>query len=518
MRRGPEALQPESMRLGDSFNEPLRVVDHPYIYTPEPLSEFIERKVPVQNRETFAVLTHLALPIAAIHDMLKKTLYPSPARRSNESIAKAAETDPTIFHPFTVVREGWGRQLPTIPYHLLETLPPHLYQCQVILHKAADTTTHREMGRGFREVGTRMFYGDFDGLLRWWVQAPPFPIHLQLGSFESYDDTRFGTKTSFHLNLGVHDEDGTKLYNDILNMFRQQRFFIRDLLDYEPDDEEVVRLEAIQGGLFGALQAEKRFVGEVLPNYPEQRRKWGAKILLILNQYDVRFHGIFESIGRHFSGRAWQELPDKKTLQTLSLAGLFPTEEQAHLWIHLPDARLRLEGMYHVMNEAVAGMLPLIVAARQFERREISEEDFKNLLVVQLGETFVKIDAGAFDAWTKGQDPLVFFEGNEHLARDLIIFGRLIRDEALTLGLHSTIVDFDLRAAVDSLRIMSKLYSELYRSGTKEDARHRVSWDLKCILNTEIFRQMQWAKRAEETKILPINPQSSQDDAQAKAG
>ncbi|MDP3724342.1 MAG: hypothetical protein Q8R11_01775 [bacterium] len=496
--------QGERLRSAFSNEDPANLEQYPYVYMPEPLDQFIETKVPPEHQRTFKILTHLAGPVSDLHAVLKSRFYPEQKRRTNESIEGAAQNNPALLSPYTAVAERFDRTFKVIPFQEHREIEPLLIECQDLLHAAADSSDHLRLRHYLRLLGERIRWGDYLGATKLWVQHEHLPLHVQFGPLESYFDTRFGKKCSFQLTLGVLDEEATRKYTAMRDAFVQEHPLIHELLQYQPAEVGKVTVEAIQAAIYAGVMAEKKFVGEAIPNHPDQQKAWGARILLIPNQYVIRFRDIFYAIQRHIDGRLADEFPSESELRDMSLGGLVNTEEQAHFWIRMEGARDRLKGQYNLLNECVACMLPLTVAARQWSEGRLPERQFRALLIAQMGSTLVKMDQGMFKDSVNIEDPLSAFIGKEHDARNLIIFCRLIRDRAVMVDEFGKIVDIRPKVALDVLQAMCQTYAGLYRSAKVEEVTRFVSWDLSFLLKSETFRMIQHASIGEVVEPVAI--------------
>ncbi len=177
--------------------------------------------------------------------------------------------------------EHRGEQtLYAVPYSL--AYAPELLRASQLLRDAA---THAQVdapdfAQYLRLRATDLLSDDYEAGDAAWVTGTFGNINAQIGSYETYDDKLFGSKTFFGLSLLLRDTQRSEALATAIASLQK----LQDALPYE--DTKRIRSD-IPVGVYNVVadfgQARSTNTATILPNDPDHSRKYGRTILLRYN-------------------------------------------------------------------------------------------------------------------------------------------------------------------------------------------------------------------------------------------
>src|SRR3989344_4794418 len=143
-----------------------------------------------------------------------------PVGISKKEIEKAAEKDPKILDPYTVV-EKVGGKLIAIPYHekYLELLKPVADK----LIQAAKITDNKEFARRLELQAKSLLDGSYNEASKSWMSMKHYILDIVIGPIERYDDKLFFVKTSYQCWVGVLNSDETNKITEFQKIILSSR-------------------------------------------------------------------------------------------------------------------------------------------------------------------------------------------------------------------------------------------------------------------------------------------------------
>ncbi len=476
VERLPRRAQKISNAYSPEFKSGLIFPDMLPIHVPSGVGSteyYLEHHVPKTDREAFAVLIRLAVPVAEMHAIIEQRGGFYPRGWEKPAIVAAARRDPAILDPYTLVDEIGGRLVPTA-FHRHPLFRRQVSECSDILRIAARFSQHDGQKWYLRSIADLLVEGKFDEIVRAWVELPDdMPLRVQIGCFESYGDKVFGRKRAPQLILGVPDRDLSKRYLGYLN-------FVRQTLGYSAEELQRIRLDAILDYCTAGGMARWLFNYEVLPNSEAEVGAFGARIIALHNSHrEYLQEVILPAITKHIHPEALKRrISTREYVNVRSL--LVMGEEFGHLTFRLPDARARLSGAYDFVNEAVARLVILADLSQLYTHQRIKEKTFQAALVSQIASTWGDYDEHVFDSPDVLADPLQL---TAHQLQSLIIYSRLVRHRGIELDEDRKLVAINSAEAAQSLLAAFNDYLAVYRASTESDARVSLLNDARYILS-----------------------------------
>ena len=173
-----------------------------------------------------------------------------------------------------------GGTLYAVPYSV--AYAPQLLRASQLLREAA---THAQadapdFAQYLRLRATDLLSDDYEAGDAAWVTGTFGNINAQIGSYETYDDKLFGSKTFFGLSLLLRDSKRSEALATAIASLQE----LQDALPY--DNTKRIRSD-IPVGVYNVVadfgQARGTNTATILPNDPNHSRKYGRTILLRYN-------------------------------------------------------------------------------------------------------------------------------------------------------------------------------------------------------------------------------------------
>ncbi len=283
-----------------------------------------------------------------------KTVYPwgIEAKEIEAFLAAHPDRRPAILAPRTVVRRAdeasLAADLAALDRHpALDTLHPGLraelealrrapaglyavpysvayadrmVQAHRLLHEAADAVAgdDPELAGYLRNRARDLLSDDYESGDAAWVTAELGHLNVQVGSYETYDDELFGTKTFFSLSLLARRDAETKAVRDAIGSLQA----FEDALPYR--NHKKVR-DRIPVGVYDVVadfgQARGGNTATILPNEAYLARRYGR--IILLRASIMRSPELFE-----VSAGGWRAVIAPPHVEELTAEGSF----QRTLW------------------------------------------------------------------------------------------------------------------------------------------------------------------------------------------
>ncbi len=179
-----------------------------------------------------------------------------------------------------------------------------LMRAHALLNEAADALQKddTEFAKFLRNRARDLLSDDYESGDAAWVTGHFKNLNAQIGSYETYDDELFGTKTFFAFSLLLTRQQETAA-------LRQALKGLQGMEDSLPYDQHKHVREDIPVGVYDVIadfgQARGGNTATILPNESYLARRYGRTILLRANI--MRDPNIFESTNRTFAAAVGEE-------------------------------------------------------------------------------------------------------------------------------------------------------------------------------------------------------------------
>jgi hypothetical protein len=315
------------------------------------------------------------------HKTLGANFYPS--RVSKKEIERAAEKDPKILDPYTVVEKRGGK-LVTIPYHekyaqLLKPIADKLIQ-------AAKITDNKEFSKRLSLQAKSLLDGSYNEASKSWMSMKHYILDIVIGPIERYDDKLFFVKTSYQCWVGVLNKEETNKiteFQKIILSSRRKTLMPTEQVSFF--DKVQSRVDATV--LFSGLIARFRFTGTNLPNDVLLMERYGSEITLFedsLNYWFSRRHlPIFKSVFE----KQFQQSYNEEELRKGSLYNIV-LHELAHTFMRYRDSEKRLGNLFPAIDEIGASVMGIKVCGSLLIKDVISQKDLEHIMVMFIVRLF----------------------------------------------------------------------------------------------------------------------------------
>jgi len=240
-----------------------------------------------------ATLANLRQDISALQDYpVLATLHPGLSQRLARMV-QAPDASVLYAIPYSV---AWA---------------PSMLKAYDLLWEAADLmhAADADFAAYLRLRARDLLTDDYEGGDAAWVAGTFKRLNAQIGSYETYDDTLFGVKTFFGMNVLLHDQARSAALGQALRNLQA----IEDRLPHEPHRR--VRAE-IPVGVYQVIadygQTRGSNTATILPNDADHSRKYGRTIML---RYNIMTNpAIFEQGRRRLAAATEPRFHDDLTL------------------------------------------------------------------------------------------------------------------------------------------------------------------------------------------------------------
>lgn len=230
--------------------------------------------------------------------------YPSDITR--EEFESAAENNPTMKTPFTMIRRDQNGRLIAIPYH--EFFKEHVQQAADSLSQAAGLAESPDFQRFLKLRAEALLTDDYRTSDIAWMDLRDNSLELLIGPMET-EDRLFGIKTAYAGSILIKDkESGDKLsrYKDMLPRFQSSLPIPDQYKQKHPGlDSDIQVYDAFH---FAGLDACYTPTGVAWPADEEVQLQKGIRSLLLRNVMQAKFEAIFMPLADLLISK--EQLPD----------------------------------------------------------------------------------------------------------------------------------------------------------------------------------------------------------------
>lgn len=344
-------------------------------------------KINKNQREVLNLLVEAGKLIADIYNLQENINQPGanfyPRGVSKSEIREAANVDPEILSPYTVVEKKSGK-LVAIPYHIkyAQLLKPIADK----LLKAATITENKDFARNLKIQAKALLDGSYDESTISWMAAKPYILDLVIGPIERYDDRLFFTKTSYQAWVGIMDEATTKRvfkYKDVILSARRKVLMSSEKVDYY--DKVQVRVDDVV--LFSGLIARTQFVGVNLPNDPVLMEKHGSEVTIFKQVNKLRFDTeVFPTYNEIFSS----DFKKQFSAEELEVGSLYLVvlHELAHTYIRYRNSEKNLDDLFPIIDELAAYVMGIKVCGSLLLKEILTDRQLESIIIAFLARSY----------------------------------------------------------------------------------------------------------------------------------
>lgn len=309
--------------------------------------------------------------------------YPTDVTR--QEIEKAAQANPLILSPYSVVERDESGKLIAIPYH--KKYKNLLLPVAQRLIEAAEVPLHR---RDFRQAllmqAKALLNGDYDKAQINWIKNKPYLIDIVIGPIERNEDNLFFVKRAYQAWVGIMNQNVT----DRVNVLKEVVFSARrrQILPSESVDFiKKAQFRIDNTVIFAGLIANYCYTGTTLPNDISLLEKYGSESWVFLpsvwENFEKRHYPLFNLI---FA-------PDFKTSFNKDLLHrgyllMVTMHEITRTLIRYRFAVDRLKELFPVFNEATIESLAVKLTGSLLLKDVISQKEMEAVLVMFLTRMF----------------------------------------------------------------------------------------------------------------------------------
>lgn len=313
-------------------------------------------------------------------------LYPPDATK--EEIKKAAQEDPAILSPFTVVERDSKGNLVAIPYH--EKYEEDLRSIAKFLGEAASISEDGDFARYLKARAKAILTDEYEEAVRLWLSMPESKLDFVVGPIERYLDKLFFAKTAYEGHIHILDPKATERCKKIREVLCVTRESIPAGVKKVPPKWGEVQIRADYTPIFAGWVSRIVPTGQHLPNELEFLEKYGSKLSVYLSSLEYKFerfhYPIFEALfAKEFRRRYPQEVLFKGSMFNILL------HELSHLFHKYENSEKRLENLFPVFDELNAWVSGIRSCRHLIMKGVISQLELEAIIVMHICRAFTDL-------------------------------------------------------------------------------------------------------------------------------
>lgn len=308
--------------------------------------------------------------------------YPHGATK--EEILKAAEENPDILSPYTMVERDKNKKLITIPYHV--KFKTQLEKIARILREAAELSDNRDLTHRLHLQASALLDGSYEVSDIYWVTMKPYKIDVVIGPIDRLDDRLLFKKTSYQAWVGVMDEEKTKRAKIIQRAIydvKRKIFSSSKRVDFL----DKIQLRVDRTSIFAGFFARGMFTSSNLPNDPQLMERYGTEITFFDTSLDVKFNNqhypIFEKVfEKNFQKEYSKELLSEGSFRNVLL------HEIGHSYLRYRDTEERLRELFPIIDELSATIYGIKSCGSLVLKGIMSEKELEAIMIMFICRAF----------------------------------------------------------------------------------------------------------------------------------
>lgn len=307
--------------------------------------------------------------------------YPHDA--STKEVTEAAQKNPAILDPFTVLERSRSNGLVAIPYHL--KYKKKLEPVANLLLEAAKLSKNRDFTRYLRSRAHSLLEGDYQKSEILWLKTETFKFGFVIGPIERYLDKLFFKKCAYQAWVGLIDEKRTQAAENLKRLILESRK--RIIPEAAKVNVSNVGVRVDKTAIFSGLIADFMFTGTNLPNDVNLMEKYGSELTIFETSLALKFREQQFPIFKAIFEKDFQKSYGEKLLYDGSLNCIL-LHELAHSLIRYRDAEYRLGDLFPVIDELYAYILGIKSLGPLFLKGTLTQKELEAVLVMHICRNF----------------------------------------------------------------------------------------------------------------------------------
>ncbi len=311
------------------------------------------------------------------YDEKKQRCRCYPEDVSKEEIQEAADKDPAILDPYTIIKKNEDGNLYAVNY--TKACPDKFDKIIKLLHQAANTTKEPKLEKYLNKLAESYKKGDFEQALIDFIEKPDTKIDVLMGPISSYPDKLFGVKKTFQLNLRILLKDDTEDLQEIINIVKKLGIVKPLYSAIHKIKEKKVRASVYDVVMFSGRQASSHPSATNLPDENYLVEKHGTKVVFYKNSMIEKIEKLISEYSDLVEG-----IDTNHEKYYNSYFKLVAYHEITEAVIKYPDTIERLKGNYDAMRELHAFMTGMRSASIHVLTGFINNEVYSEMLQMMI--------------------------------------------------------------------------------------------------------------------------------------
>lgn len=332
-----------------------------------------------EDGRVLRILEEVVKDISHIYELqVKEGFYPK--NISKEEIEKAAEKDPEILSPFTIVQMN-NNKLKAVPYH--KKYLKYLVPIAEKIEQAANICTNSYFKRYLKTRAKSLRDGSYGEADIVWLSIKHSMLDFSVAPFERYLDKMFFIKRVFQAHVGVVDLDKTEGANKIKESLYSSAKLSPDKYHSTNIPKKGVQVLVENTPATAGYMADVLFSGEHFPSDLDIMQNFGSKIVYYYSQINLKFDKLYYPIFKLIFEKRFATKYTKELLlmAVVRNALLYEMGRQLHKF---EGARERLKERYGPIDEANGFASGIQHSKHLVVKGLISEDELEAIIITHI--------------------------------------------------------------------------------------------------------------------------------------
>ena len=340
------------------------------------------------EKKVLKKLVDAAKAIAHIYQKQENPHFPGanfyPHDATKDEILEAAQNNPSILSPYTIVERNGKRRLIAIPYHLI--FKKELEKTSSYLREAAEITQNKDFAHRLELQANALLDGSYEASDIYWITMKPYKIDIVIGPIDRLDDRLLFKKASYEAWVGVIDEEKTKKAKIIQHaIYDVRRKVISSSAKADFLDKTTLRVDKTL--IFSGLFARGMFTSNSLPVDPLLMEKYGIEITFFDSSLDFKFGKQHLPIFERIFEKRFKKEYTKECLREGSFRNVL-LHEIGHSLLRYKDSESRLKEFFPVIDELSATIYGIKSCGSLVLKGIMSERELEAIMIMFVCRAF----------------------------------------------------------------------------------------------------------------------------------
>jgi len=360
------------------------------------------------EKKILPFLTEAAKRIDKIFLLQENNQHPGanfyPQGITKREIEYAAQENPKIFSPFTIVEKDKSGRLTAVDYH--QKYANLLSPIAKLLIQASGICQNKSFKTYLATLAKSLTTGDYQQADIAWLAVNGSNLDILIGPYERNMDKLFFIKRAYQAQVGIVDRSMT-----------QRAELIRDILytnigprEHRVVPPSIVDMRAEHCLLFSGLLGRLLFSEQHLPSDFDTIERHGSRILGYISSMDYKFEKLLWPIFKAVFEKNFQARYSKEILNTANYYYTLLTAIAQHLHRY-QNSREKLKELFPVYDEANSMVSGAQHAKHLVLKGIVNQKELEAIMVIQIcwifSEWVVAKKTNAREDYLKG-DALTF--------------------------------------------------------------------------------------------------------------